>query len=190
MKLEYLILGLLNLKPHTGYDLKKFLDTEGRFMRGVHFSQMYRTLKSMTDKGWIDYEVEERNGSPDLKRYHVTEQGKLTLLQWLTSPYDPPFRLMEGDFFDRFRFASMISNEALLGLVRQELEYRRAQIARFRHRDRTLQDLEPTDIVDPDRIQLFFDLTHEYGAGNMDHYVAWLESVINQLEAKVQAQAH
>jgi DNA-binding PadR family transcriptional regulator len=177
---------MLNLKPHTGYDLKKYLDTEGRFMRGVHLSQMYRTLKSMVAEGWITYDVEERNGSPDMKRYRVTAEGKEAFLKWLKSPYEPSFRFMEGDFFDRFRFASMLDREEVIGLARQELAYRRGNIEKFRHRDRTLKGLEPTDIVDPDRIQLFFDLGHEYGASAMDHYVAWLERTIERLEEEAQ----
>ena len=33
MKLEYMILGILTINPMTGYDMKKYLDTEGRFGR-------------------------------------------------------------------------------------------------------------------------------------------------------------
>ena len=45
MKLEYMILGILKINPRTGYDMKKYLDTEGRFGRArAPLSQIYTTL--------------------------------------------------------------------------------------------------------------------------------------------------
>ena len=37
MKLEHILLGALLERPSTGYDLKKFMDTHGRFLRSNTF---------------------------------------------------------------------------------------------------------------------------------------------------------
>ncbi len=66
MKLEYLILGILKINPRTGYDIKKYLDTEGRFGRArAPLSQIYTTLKRMLEKGWVLFEEEHREGKPE-----------------------------------------------------------------------------------------------------------------------------
>lgn len=50
MRLEYLLLGVLGVRPATGYELKKFFDDHGRFLRSnTQMSQVYRALAKMAD---------------------------------------------------------------------------------------------------------------------------------------------
>ena len=45
MKLEYILLGVLLTRRSTGYDLKRYMDTHGRFLRpNTQMSQVYRVL--------------------------------------------------------------------------------------------------------------------------------------------------
>ena len=70
MKLESILLGVLARHPMTGYDLKKFLDTSGRFIRSnTQMSQVYRSLSTMEDRGWVTHSVEVRPGATDAKTY-------------------------------------------------------------------------------------------------------------------------
>src|SRR5438552_1475357 len=102
MKLEHLILGLLSLKPSTGYDIKKFFDTEGHFLReSVHFSQLYRTLKIMQEQDLTTFVGEEREGKPDIKTYFITPIGQDEFLKWLYSPLKPSFRFQESELQTR-----------------------------------------------------------------------------------------
>ena len=56
--LKYAILGLLNRKSMTGYDLsKEFETTLFEFWNAKH-SQIYPELKSLSEKGLVQYEVE------------------------------------------------------------------------------------------------------------------------------------
>ncbi len=62
--LKYAILGLLNQKEMTGYDLmKQFESTLCEFWSAKH-SQIYPELKKLTDEGSIAYKIEpSENGS-------------------------------------------------------------------------------------------------------------------------------
>ena len=85
MKLEYYTLGLLEIKPLTGYDIKKFLDTEGRFGRKrAPLSQIYNTLKRMLEQEWVEFEEVKREGKPDVKIYQREDKF-----------------IFEGDFNDK-----------------------------------------------------------------------------------------
>ncbi|MGB3717867.1 MAG: PadR family transcriptional regulator [Candidatus Promineifilaceae bacterium] len=186
MKLEFFILGILNFRPFTGYEMKKYMDTEGRFgRRRAHLSQLYRTLKRMTEAGWIEFEVQEREYQPDLKCYHITPLGKETFMAWLKAADEPEFRFHELGFINRFGFSSMLEKEVLLAQLNAELAYRREQIAEFRNRDRTIEDLEPTGIVNEDNIELIAEIIHEYGTGSMDHYVGWLDNAIHRIQTEM-----
>lgn len=185
MKLEHFILGLLKLKPRTGYDLKKYLDSEGRFARPrTPLSQIYNTLKRMTEKGWLTFESEAQDGKPDRKIYSVTPEGDKYFMTWLEQPHEPSFRFQDRKFLGKLLFSCFLDDETILEHLRAELAYREENIAKFRSRDRTVE-IDPSSGVDPKRAQAFADLQHEYGAGAVDHYITWIKQVIEFLENKV-----
>ena len=184
MKLEYTILGWLELNPLTGYDLKKFLDTEGRFARKrAPLSQIYTTLKRMADKGWVQFREEPREGKPDAKIYHNTEAGRQVLVEYLRSPIELRFRYNESDISYRMAFSFMVEPEVTLQQIKSELAYRKEQIAQFRHRDRTLvsSNLSKHSLAFAQEV---FDKLHQYGANNIDAYVQELEEMIEFFETK------
>jgi DNA-binding PadR family transcriptional regulator len=138
MKLENILLGVLLQHPSTGYDLKKFLDTSGRFLRSnTQMSQVYRSLTRMEELGWVVHTVETRPGQ-DAKTYRVTEEGATVFLDWLKGPYQPPSRFEDPDFMARLSFAGFMEIDEVIALLDTELDARHAQIARYRFRDRTL----------------------------------------------------
>ncbi|MFI6316763.1 PadR family transcriptional regulator [Nonomuraea sp. NPDC050556] len=183
MKFEYVLLALLSFRPYSGYDLRKWLEVEGQFVRSrAHHSQIYRLLGRMVADGWVEFEVDPREGRPDAKVYRLTPLGREELLAWVRSPYDPPSRFQDADFLTRFGFATALDREAAIALVRTELDYRRAQVARNRNRPRTLHFEDPIPEVDEAMAQEIFDRMHELGAGAMDQWIEWLESTLARLE--------
>jgi PadR family transcriptional regulator, regulatory protein AphA len=184
LKLEYFILGLLKLKPRTGYDLKSFFDHDGRFMRpSTPLSQIYTTLKSMTSKGWLEFLEEQREGKPDLKIYSVTASGFHVLKEWLEKPYEPSFRFQDREFLGLLFFSCFIDLDQVLQHCYTELNYRKEQIAKFRPRDRTAV-VDASAGVSQKEIQFLYDWLDQYGRGSIDQYVAWLEEFTHQLEIK------
>lgn len=183
MKFEHVILGLLSWRPFSGYELGKYLEREGRFIRtNVHLSQIYRVLARMVDSGWVYYEVSVNDGRPDSKIYRLTEDGERALLEWVATPYVPPSRFENPEFLVRFRYGGPLNRDALVRLVRTELDARRAQVALFRDRDRSIGELDPISSVDPGLVRRLGDLSHERGAAAVDAWIAWLERVLAELE--------
>ena len=184
MKLEYYILGLLKINPCTGYDIKKFLDTEGRFGRKrAPLSQIYNTLKRMTENGWVRFEEEQREGKPDIKIYHNTAKGEEVFLEFLCKPVEPPFRFRESDIMYRVMFAFLVEPDLIIEQLQTELNFRRAQIAKFRHRDRSLQ----SENLSGDQLtyaQDIFDMLHSFGARAIDDFVLSLEEMIEFFEER------
>ena len=184
MKLEYFILGLLKLNPSTGYDIKKFLDTEGRFGRKrAPLSQIYTTLKRMLEQEWVYFEEEQREGRPDAKIYYITEKGEEVFLEYLHSPVDPPFRFRESDISYRMMFAFLLEPDVIIKHLQTELDFRRDQVAKFRPRDRTLrsEQLSNEQLV---YTQEILDRLHGFGARAIDDFVQSLEEMITFFESK------
>ena len=83
--LKYAILGLLNQKELTGYDLmKQFESTLCEFWSAKH-SQIYPELKKLTDEGSIAYKTEPSENGSEKKLYHITDAGRTDFMDWLSS---------------------------------------------------------------------------------------------------------
>lgn len=183
MKLEYGLLGLLAFRPRSGYDLAKSAESESRFLRAtVHHSQIYRVLRRMVADGWVDYEVDPREGRPDAKVYRLTESGRRELLAWVRAPYAPTQLPHDPDFQMRFALTAALDKDAAKAMLRSELACRRDRIARFRNRDRTVVFDDPIPEVDPAAAQGALDRMHDFNAAAVDAWVVWLERTLAALE--------
>ena len=81
--LKYAILGLLNRKPMTGYDLSKEFNFQiAEFWNAKH-SQIYPELKKLVDEGLIVFNIEISGDVLEKKVYSITEKGKEEFLNWL-----------------------------------------------------------------------------------------------------------
>ncbi|MDQ0618111.1 PadR family transcriptional regulator [Arthrobacter globiformis] len=181
MKLEYILLGVLLEHPSTGYELKKFLDTHGRFLRSnTQMSQVYRSLGSMEKQGWVTHSVDPRPGAQDAKTYRVTDEGATVFLDWLTGPYHPPTRFQDPELTVRLSFSGFMSAEQLLRILDVEIETRQAEIARFRNRDRR-EAWAPTIAFDTELAEAVGDRLHLMGASAVDAHVAALTELRKDL---------
>ena len=72
MSLDYAILGFLNYRPLSGYDLKKMFDTSVQHFWTADQSQIYRILARLAKQKWVQVEVIEQTSRPDRKIYHIT----------------------------------------------------------------------------------------------------------------------
>jgi len=178
MKLEHYILGLLTINPCTGYEIKKHLDTEGRFARRrAPLSQIYNTLKRMHENSLVTFVEEKRDGKPDLKIYSFTTTGMQFLMDYLHSPLEKPFRYNESSILFRIRYAFLVETDAIIKQIQEELEFRQKQINKFRYRDRTIEStyLSADELA---YVQAINDELHLYGAAAMDLYIAHLQDIL------------
>jgi len=184
MKLEYFILGLLILRPSTGYEIKKNLDSDWRFARKrAPLSQIYNTLKRMLQLGWVYFEEVEHDGKPDAKLYRNTKEGEKVFLDYLHSPIDPPFRFRESDIMYRMMFAFLVEPDVILTHLHKELDFRKDQIGKYRSRERSLH----TDGLSNEEsryAQEIAEKLHKIGARSLDEYVESLEEMIKFFEMK------
>ncbi|UGS27029.1 PadR family transcriptional regulator [Microbacterium resistens] len=177
MKLEHLLLGLIARGPSTGYEIMKYLDTHGRFLRSnTTMSQVYRSLSRMAERGWVAFSVDERPGAQDAKVYRLTPEGRTVFIGWLRSPYAPPSRFQDPDFGARLSLGiGLMSKEDVLELIETELNARYAQRVKYRFRDRRLGPLP--EGADEPFARALSDRLHYNGARDLDDYIRTLESL-------------
>ncbi|RJL23263.1 PadR family transcriptional regulator [Bailinhaonella thermotolerans] len=183
MHIDYVILGMLALRRFAGYDLRRWMEGPGRYIGfRVQLPHIYRRLAALVEKGWVEFDVDPRDGRPDAKIYRLTEAGKQALLDWARSPYEPSSRPMDPDFKIRFVFGGQLDPEIAISVVRTELEYRQKHdlnptFALFESQEAEIPELDPA------WARQIHTLAHEHGYASTASYVAWLQLTLNRLEA-------
>ncbi|MBP2653473.1 MAG: hypothetical protein H6Q73_1042 [Firmicutes bacterium] len=83
MSLKYILLGFLNIKNMTGYELKHFFDDSVNNFWNANLSQIYPTLNEMKEKGYLEMDIQINDNSPNSKIYRITEKGQMVLTEWM-----------------------------------------------------------------------------------------------------------
>ena len=180
MNFDEVLLALLARRPRSGYELKKWLDVEGIFIRAsADQSQIYRTLRRLEKHDLVEHGI-VRKGGPDAKIYRVTPSGADRLRELAEAPYEPPARWQEADFIARVSLLGPVSPRSIIAIVDRELEFRHEQMLRFRGRSRDDSVLPGAVSFDPDVINNLNAELDLYGRESTNTWIVWLEGLREQ----------
>jgi DNA-binding PadR family transcriptional regulator len=179
MSLEYAILGFLQYRQATGYDLKKVFDSSVRHFWPADQSQIYRSLARLAEMGYAEQRVMRGLDRPDRKEYAITPAGRTALRAWLLSPL-PSQDTRTAELIQVF-FAGQLADEEALALFQRLAAEARAALAAYAQIPQpSEEDLREAGL---ERERFFWGLTLEYGAMAARRDLEWLESVIARIEA-------
>jgi len=117
------ILGLLAIRPMTGYDLSRSYRRALQQIWYAPLGQVYPTLRKMRRDGLLRVSVKVQHHRPNRKIYSLTAQGRKLLASWLAQPVALP--RMHHEFIHKL---FLLSNAAPSG----RSEWVEAYIARCR----------------------------------------------------------
>lgn len=84
MSLPHALLGLLAVRPRSGYELTKaFAGDLGRYAWQAGHTSVYPELGRLTERGLVEVTHE---GARNSRTYAVTPAGRDTLREWLLTP--------------------------------------------------------------------------------------------------------
>ena len=89
MSVPHTLLGLLEVAPSHGYDLKRSYDARFGHDRPLKAGQVYSTLGRLERDGFVVVAGTARDGGPDRTTYAVTSEGVTDLDRWFTQPEGP-----------------------------------------------------------------------------------------------------
>jgi PadR family transcriptional regulator AphA len=174
MILARLILGLLNLAPMTGYDLKKHFDSSVNHFWHADRAQIYRTLAQLVRDGLAVVRTVPQENYPDRQEHHITEAGRRELEAWLGSPLGPdPVR---EPFLARVFFAGDMERTKVLELLELRRAQAQAQLAEFEAMHADLGDAAIRD-----RRAYLMAATLDGGIRHVRAEIEWLDSTKENL---------
>jgi len=83
--IKYLVLGMINRNPMTGYDITKELEKEWVDFWYADHSQIYPELRRLLKEELVSFEIVIQGEKLEKKLYSITEKGKKDLINWLLS---------------------------------------------------------------------------------------------------------
>ena len=89
MSVPHTLLGLLEVEPRHGYDLKRAYDSYFGHDRPLKAGQVYSTLGRLERDGFVVVAGTGRDGGPDRTTYAVTAEGVTDLDRWFSQPEGP-----------------------------------------------------------------------------------------------------
>lgn len=148
--LKYAILGLLNRKPMTGYDIGKEFNFQLAEFWSAQHSQIYPELKKLVDEKLLVYDVEISGDVLEKKVYNITEKGRNEFLKWLNK--DEPMEPTPKNIFRlRMYFSNNLEVSSRIHLLEQQLSQHNERLAFL------LTQKEPYDGVPPLHSDAFGD---------------------------------
>jgi PadR family transcriptional regulator AphA len=178
VSLQHAILGFLNYKPFSGYDLKKTFDISVHHFWPADQSQIYRTLAQLEDEGLAEVQIIPQEDRPTRKVYSITDTGREELRHWLTTPL--PHSPARSAALIQVFFAGQLTDEEILAMFEQEVSYWRELLDGYDQVAEVSQAY--ADMAGSPREYFFWMLTPESGMTIGRAHLAWLESVIRRIK--------
>lgn len=173
MSLKIALLGILELAPMTGYDLKKSIEASVAHFWSADQSQIYRTLAVLVADGLAEVEVVAQQGRPDRREHHITSAGRGALNDWLRSPLVP--ETPHDAFLMRLFFAGTLGAAATRALLRTRRSQATALLAALRSvAEQEQAHREPDDRAPDDLGRRLRFATLRNGILHAEAELAWL----------------
>ena len=165
---KFAVLGMLKLRPMTGYDIKQAYQKGPANFMPISFGQIYPALAKL-GKGKM-VRRDKQPGSRGSIRYFINRKGEAALREWLFSPRDPAnYR----ELLLRLFFAAPSELAELLGHVET---FCKEEQSRLRHYDDTRKWLDDAQARNP-RLPIW-KLVLEYGVLQSECRVRWAERAL------------
>ena len=182
MSLGNALLGLLDHRPMTGYDLKKMLDHPMGFFWAAQMSQIYRELNTLEEKRLVKSEVEPQEKRPDRKVYQVTKEGHEAFLRWLNKFPDRLSELYRSRFLMRIFFSSKIKLDELAFEIKRYKKEIEEQLGYLNKVEQWIKDYSREKKFKEDAF--YWNLIIKKGYMNVATGIEWVDECLQLIEQK------
>ncbi len=181
MSLPHLILGALNQKAMSGYDLNKYFQASAGLFWSTDQSQIYRALHRLRDQGLVESQHIIQGGHPNKDVYSLTEAGQDALQKWLRTPLGESETPVREGWLGQLFFGHMVDPQELCQILDVYIERRAGRV-------RVLQNIlrhnfepmpEATRHLPQVRLQ---ELTVDYGITLQRAELEWLKHARRQIQ--------
>ncbi|MBI2849086.1 MAG: PadR family transcriptional regulator [Chloroflexi bacterium] len=170
MSLKYALLGMLSIRPMSGYDIKKFFDQSVGLIWNATHSQIYTQLDQLESEELVEKRSIVQEGRPNKNLYRATEKGLKELQRWLAGPIVPPD--VKDEFMLRFFFSDFLDRETLKAHLLEARDIMKSRLESLRRV--TTRKVPPMSNITLHAAQM--------GQRYYHTYVKWIDEGLDLLE--------
>lgn len=174
-KTRYAILGVLLMKPCTGYDIKKFCDKTIAHFWNENFGHIYPVLKQLLAEGLIC--LMEPKSDERRKLYCITDAGQQEFKNWLlqTPQLQPP----RSELLLKLSFGNHMPKECIIGMIEEVRTRNQANLELFLQMEASYIN---NDTAKSDPAFPYWLAALRLGIMNAETAVRWSEDTIQLLQ--------
>ncbi len=182
--LKYVLLGVLNYQPLTGYQLKQFMDQAAGNFWYAQTSQIYRTLDQLEKDGMLTSHIQAQDERPDRRLYQITPAGRNDLRAWLAEPMTE-LQTSKDALLVRLYFSAQMDKATILTQLRVQRALHQRQLDLYRDDIPAL--IQKSAALHPDlkRDAILWDATRRNGELMEEAYIRWLDETIERVEKEL-----
>jgi PadR family transcriptional regulator AphA len=178
MSLPHALLGLLNYRPATGYELKRTFTQSIHFFWNATLPQIYRTLKQMEKQDWLTVSIEHQDGKPSRKVCQITNHGRAELQRWLMEPSEIPEP--RNAMLIKIFFGCRMDSNQLVTHLREWRQYHANLLKKYEEETVPLVDHYATQTGASKDVP-YWTLTLEFGRRQAQMVVDWCDAALGQM---------
>ncbi|HWX56354.1 MAG TPA: PadR family transcriptional regulator [Verrucomicrobiae bacterium] len=172
---KFAVLGVLSLKPSSGYDVKQFVEGSIGHFWSESYGRIYPLLKEMTADGLITRRQGEKNsGRPERQVYSVTPRGEAALRHWLEQ--QPRNESPRSELLLKLFFSKRIGPQASAKHVREKKQLEENKLAIYAQIETGLRRQYATHPELP-----YWLLTLSFGRHMCQGLVDWCDEALQTL---------
>lgn len=172
----YAILGILNLSPSSGYDIKKYSDKVLSGFWNENFGHIYPTLKIMLEDEMIEIVSREKNEKKI--KYGITEKGKQELEAWLLE--ETVQQPMRSEFLLKLLFSSNQPREKVIHMLENYKKLHEKNLDKYLEMQKDLEKGNQEDIS-KERV-CFIKAVLRRGIISSEAVIYWCDETIEELQ--------
>jgi len=178
--IKFILLGLLNYSPMTGYELKQTIDSSTSHFWHAHHSQIYTTLRKIEQEGLVISEIINEEGRPERRVYTITSTGKEILLDWLNKPLKTVSPVKE-ELLVRLFFSAQRDRQSVINELKFQRDLHQEVLASYALIQKTIPNHKHQVIADIENESKFWSFTIDMGIKYEQMYITWLNEVIQKI---------
>ena len=172
---KFALLGVLSLKPASGYDIKQFVKGSIGHFWSESYGRIYPLLKELTQEGLIAQQRGTKtSGRPERQVYSVIPAGEAALKQWLE--HSPRNESPRSELLLKLFFCDHVAPEASAQHVRERKQLEEKNLAIYEQTARHIQRQYPTHPGLP-----YWLMTLSFGRHRSQALVAWCDETLETL---------
>jgi DNA-binding PadR family transcriptional regulator len=184
--MKFIILGLLIIKPMTGYEIQKFIKNNLSTICSHSAGSVQTALKKLSLQGSIEFEEYVEKGK-NKKLYYITEEGRTSFLQWIATPMQT--KKVKNIELSKLFFLGIAPKEerkkSILGYIEQ-LETVKKVLISIKEEIKHMKSGEMFDTEDEllKDVTIYQGYTLEYGIDSAEFEIEWYKKLLRKMESE------